>query len=533
MNLLSNAIKFTQEGKVELFVEMEEDGGDGEMQCLFRVIDTGIGIPKEVQATIFDSFVQADSTVTRNFGGTGLGTTISKELVEAMGGEIGVESEVGSGSQFWFRLPLERQPDVSKESIAATSFSDIRVLTLLSGELLPKIEVPLRRWGQEMEAAGSVPRLFSKMVEANEASRPYHVMIVESSMLGMSPSQFIETVRAENWLTDIALVLVDSSLDRSNLDSLVHAGYASVLDMPLNESILFNALHEVCVGRRLTEGVISVSDYHKKRTGRRSFNILVAEDNEVNQIVIRELLDRMGHHIEIVSDGESALDMLTERGRKFDMAILDMNMPNLSGLEVVKAFRFLEVEGHLPIIMLSANAMQESITECLDAGADDYLTKPIESNRLVTVIDRVGYRDEPEKGERSGVVQAFPASVDRSSREYIDEEPLEQLKQISASEGFVSKLIDQFKCSGEEQLAALEQAAAENNIFLVQDIAHGLKGSAGTVGAIVMYHLYSEMEGVSNQTPPGELLKRTNELAEMFKKTVMEFEDYLGRSPIS
>lgn len=524
MNFLSNAVKFTEEGRIELLIEPMQDNPEEQLWARFRVIDTGIGLSEAAQQRIFDSFVQADASVTRKYGGTGLGTTISKELVHLMGGELGLVSEEGKGSEFWFELPFTRQLEVPKESIAQLSFSEVRVLTLLSDDLLPKVEVPLKRWGQEMEAVSTVARLFSRLVEANKQARPFHVVIVEGERLGMSARQFVDVVRSENWLVDISLVLVDSRLGIGELESLVKAGYSSVLYTPLNESLLFNALHEICIGKHMPEDVVSVADLHRKKDAERTLNILVAEDNEVNQSVIRALLERVGHQVTICEDGEEALDLLSESEVQFDLAILDMNMPNLSGVEVLKAYRFMEVGTHLPIIMLSANAMSEAITECLDSGADDYLTKPIDNRKLVAAIDKFAL---PEKAEsQGGIVQTFPIMNEERKWSYIDVEPLEELKRYTSRKGFIEELVEKFMGSAESNLAKLGKAAEAGDINLFQDVVHMLKGSAATVGAVSLFQICEELEREQQNLTSAGLSNGSARLDAAFEACRKEFSQY-------
>ncbi|MCF7822461.1 MAG: response regulator [Mariprofundaceae bacterium] len=526
MNFISNALKFTEAGQVELLVEPVQESPDDHVWVRFRVIDTGIGLTEEAQKRIFGSFVQADASVTRKYGGTGLGTTISKELVTAVGGNIGLKSEEGKGSEFWCELPFERQQEMAKEQIAAVSFSDARVIALLSEHLLPKVEAPLNRWGQYLEVVNGVPKLFSKLVEANESGNPFHVVIVDGDLLNMSAMDFMQTLKEEEWHANVALVLVHSRIETGELDALMQAGYSSVLHSPINESLLFNAIHEACVGKRIGSGMATVADYHRKRDDAKSLRILVAEDNEVNQTVIRELLERLGNQVFLVSDGEEALDALTDREGEFDMAILDMNMPGLSGLDVLKAYRFMEIKGHLPIIILSANALPEMITECREAGADEYLTKPIETKNLIRVLDEFS-RPEKESGG-GGVVQAFPALKEKYVWHHINIEPLEELKGFATREGFVQELLGKFMNAGEKHLVALKNAVSENDGASFQDIVHALKGSAGTVGATSIYQICDKLERGRRDLSPSGMERHVVMLADLFDKSRKEFDRYLS-----
>lgn len=527
MNFLSNAIKFTEQGGVDLIVEPSGKTSADKIWIYFKVIDTGIGLSSSAQQSIFESFVQADASVTRKYGGTGLGTTISKELVEAMGGTIGVESEEGVGSTFWFTLPFQRQPTIPKEDIAATSFANVRVLTLLSRSISPIVQAPLKRWGQETVSASSVPGLFADLIEATNQNKPFHIAIVEKEMLGMTGQQFIKHVRAEEKLAHVSFIIIGADFDKQETASLIHSGYISLLSTPLNESILFNAIHEVCIGQQLSIDVLRVDDYQHKKNQLHGLRILIAEDNEINQIVIREFLERMGHHVEMVVDGDEALDALSERREEFDIAILDMNMPNLSGLEVLKAYRFIEAEGHLPIVMLSADAQSSNINTCLESGADYYLTKPVDQKKITHTLNHLAQNIAETKILAQEYSDNTLSLRQSQTWHYIDITPLEKLQSISSRERFIENLITKFLHGVNEKITSLGQAIEEGDTKTFLDIIHTLKGSAGVVGALAIYNLCANIE--QNHLTSKIMIASASQLKETLHASNKEFKSYIKK----
>ena len=532
MNLLSNAIKFTGQGGVNIMVQRLEKTPDEREWIRFKVIDTGIGLSEEARKQVFESFVQADASITRKYGGTGLGTAISRELTTLLGGRIGLESEEGKGTIFWFELPFERQSVVSKEELAPSSFSDMRVLVLLSDAVVPDVRKSLERWGVEFEAVTGTAQLFSRLVAASEQSRPFSTVIVERELLSMDAAQLADSIKEETMLADVSLILVDSRLESDDMKSLMMTGYSAVLYTPVNESLLFNAVHEVCAEHQLAPGVASMADYFRKRDAARGSRVLVAEDNEVNQAVLRAILEHAGHKVHIAGDGEQALDILTERDTDFDIVILDMNMPKISGLDVLKAYHFMDTEMAMPVIMLSANALPETIEECRQAGANDYLTKPVDARSLIEAIDRL---TRPAKEHDSGMadIQHFPAAkaAARPAWRCIDPESLDNLKKLSPEPGFIQNVLRQFMGDGEKHLAALQDVSSANDQEAFLKIVHAFKGSAATVGASSVARLCVEVENKQRQALDRvSMADYVARLSAVFHGSCKELEAYLEKT---
>ncbi|MBA4383080.1 MAG: hybrid sensor histidine kinase/response regulator, partial [Sideroxydans sp.] len=336
VNLVGNAIKFTNKGSVELRIStIQQDGGSARIR--FEVIDTGIGISTEAQETIFERFTQADSSIARKYGGSGLGTTISRDLVQLLGGEIGVDSELGIGSSFWFELPFDKQIITSHE-VAPTALDQLRVISIGIGQNERKaLASYLAGWRVRFEYEESLPRFFDKLNQLQSNQQKGVVVMCSPQHIGMSAKEFAEKVQAGNAHHTASLILFNPDLQTGIHEDHLQIGYSCLLRFPLDKTLLFNALHGVMAPRPVT-GVISFKDHYEKlNKEKRGVRILVADDNGTNRKIIARILEHGGHKVELVEDGEQALDKLEQK--RFDLMILDMSMPQMGGLDVVKLHR--------------------------------------------------------------------------------------------------------------------------------------------------------------------------------------------------
>ena len=484
INLIGNAIKYTEHGRIDVYIRPIGQGSPQRLR--FEVVDTGIGIPETAQANIFESFTQADPSVTRRFGGSGLGTTIAKQLVEALGGQIGLHSREGEGTTFWFELPFSLQ---SAQATAPDEHFDapMRVAVLAGGELAIRLQAVIRGWGADPVAVDNTTRLAAELSAYLSGGTPLGAVVVERSSLPGDPVAFLRLLRDDPSLASLPVILIesDASAALARDAHLVLEGYASVLRTPVNTTLLFNAIH-AAVSQDMPSNVVSLANRFQSQSGHaQGLHILVAEDNPVNQRVIRGLLEHAGHKTYLAHDGEEALAMLEADEETFNLAIIDMHMPELSGPEVVQRWRFME-KGHLPVIMLTADARAEAKIACEEAGADAFLTKPVNGRELIDIIAGLAI-------QHTKPVVAMP--MDTLTIDELDESILDELAQLGGT-GFVQDLVTSFEEDSTRAMRDIERALADQNYGQWHDQLHMMKGGARDVGANLLAQHCAEAERI-------------------------------------
>ena len=490
INLVGNAIKFTQRGRVDIYIRPA--GSTNLPRLRIEVVDTGIGIPAGAQAKIFESFTQADASVTRRYGGTGLGTTIAKQLVINMQGQIGLHSHEGEGTTFWFEIPLALQKLTATHPAPSSFDKAMHVGILASSDLANRLQEIIRSWGAESIVVKTTAHLATALSAYNTGSTPLGAVVVERASLAGDPIKFLHLLQDDPHLATLPIILVDSTIDPHVIGNEVHsdahliqAGFASILSLPINPTLLFNAVH-AAVSRELPQNVVSLAGSFQPRPGQRRLRILVAEDNPVNQRVIRGLLSHAGFDTVLAVDGEAALEAL-ESDEQYDLAIIDMHMPQMSGPEVIQRWRFIE-SGHLPIIMLTADAREEAECTSKDAGADGFLTKPVSSQALVDMIATL-MTLEPIHPARNAICTDPVKNV-------IDESVLDDLAQMGGGQPFVGELIDSFNEESRRSLIEVERALLNQDYGMWHDHLHMMKGGASDVGAHQLVNLCAEAERI-------------------------------------
>lgn len=468
LNLVGNAIKFTDQGEVVLEAQLKSSSRE-KVQLLFAVRDTGIGIPLDKQQIIFDAFSQADSSTTRRYGGTGLGLAISAQLVQLMNGTISVESEPGHGSTFHFTAWFDTAGTAVEQATGEwRSLTDLPVLIVddnATNRLILK-EV-FTNWHMRPIAVDGGPAALAALDKSSHERQPFAIVLLDGHMPGMDGFTVAQRIIQDGRYAGTKVVMLTSSGDPEDVARCRKLGISAYLTKPTKQSELFDVVVSV-----MSEPVVEEAKSPKKPRARRGgLRVLVAEDNQVNQLVATRILERLGHRVTVVSNGQEAV--YAAQSGKFDVIAMDVQMPEMDGLEATAAIRETErtTGAHIPIIAMTAHAMKTDRERCLEAGMDGYTSKPIRIEQLERAIAEVVPK-VPIK--RAG------ASLDKADP-VIDQATL--LKGFDGNRRILGQIVRLFLADYPLRLAQINQAISAGDANALARAAHALKGSVGNFAA--------------------------------------------------
>jgi two-component system, sensor histidine kinase and response regulator len=473
LNLVGNAVKFTDSGEVMLDVAVEQETAD-EVVLRFRVTDTGIGIAEDKLWDIFGPFVQADASTTRRHGGTGLGLTISAQLVELMGGRIWIESEVGKGSRFHFLAHFgvaaaERAPAPP----LAGDLQRLRVLIVddnaTNRQILTEI---LAGWQLRTQAVDSAAAALSVLGEAAGRGEPFDLVLTDAMMPDVDGFTLAAEIASDARLATTKVILLTSAGLGRGRGSSATPRFDAELSKPVKQSNLLDAIATVFAAPALDGRAAAAAGEPGTRstTLAPALDVLVAEDNPTNQKLLLALLNQHGHHVTVVDNGRDAVE--TSAAGTFDLILMDVQMPKMGGLEAATAIRVRERDtgGHVPIIALTAHAMAGDRERCLAAGMDAYVSKPLRPGELFAAIERFHPEDGPRPGPGVSDVEPGPGpGVDRAAL----------LAAFGGQATLLAEAAEVFVADAPEMLGRLRAAAREGNRTGIAEAAHAIKGAAG------------------------------------------------------
>jgi signal transduction histidine kinase/DNA-binding response OmpR family regulator len=495
-NILGNAIKFTEEGEVTLRADLVEDAPDT-ATVRFEVSDTGIGMTEVLRSRLFKSFTQADASTTRRYGGTGLGLAISKQLVSMMGGEIGVRSEPGVGSTFWFTTRLEKRQEEGRAApVPRTGLRDLRVLIVDDHETNRRIlHKQISSWGMKDGMAENGPEALDLLRAAAESGEAYDLAVLDMQMPGMDGIQLARAISAEPAISSTRLVLL-TSIGLNIDEAALMAGVEVVLTKPVRQSQLHDA---VATMLGASTGTVTEPSWESTRPTPAAEDqasrghVLLAEDYAVNQVVAVRMLERSGYTVDAVNNGREALE--AHSNIPYAAVLMDVQMPEMDGYEATAEIRRREGSGrHTPVIAMTADAMQGDRDRALAAGMDDYIAKPVQREELDAVLERWIPKPEQEPPAQSSdgdqratsTPPALNLSVLESRRGPQEGGEPDKLARI------VGLFIDDVPLRIEELRLAVERGETQR----VEETAHMLKGGSGYMGAAHMAELCAEIQGL-------------------------------------
>jgi CheY-like chemotaxis protein/HPt (histidine-containing phosphotransfer) domain-containing protein len=518
-NLIGNALKFTHEGEIYIKGEMVEDLGD-KVKFRFIVKDSGIGIPKEKQATIFESFTQVDGSTTRKYGGTGLGTTISKQLSELMGGEIGLESQEGKGSTFWFTAVFKKQMERKTARVKkAVDFLDLRVLVVDDNQANRHIFVEyLKSWGCRSVAASDGREALDILRESVSLKEPFNLVLTDFQMPKMSGFDLAKAIREIDALKNISIIVLTSSGKKGDGKHCKEIGINGYLTKPIRRDELRKAISilGLATDDKSQEGPQLITRHSIAEAAGKKVRILLVEDYPTNRRVAKEHLIRGGYQVDTAEDGQTAIEAF--KRKQYDLILMDIQMPVMDGYEATKAIRDLEAQlgrigtengnrkpGQIPIIAMTAHAMKGYREKCLAAGMDDYISKPIQRDTFLALVGRWAGANsnleiQPDQASARPLASAKAgkiAGLDETAHK--DNPPMDFNRAVEEFEGdkeLVLDLLNEFLENVKDQIETIRRGISVGDAEIVRKEAHSIKGGSANLTAHDLSNVSFELERI-------------------------------------
>ena len=521
VNLVGNALKFTEKGEIVIDVRLESQTRD-QASLHFLVKDTGIGIPPEKQKQIFESFTQAEGSTTRTYGGTGLGLTISRQLVALMKGRMWVESEPGEGSTFHFTTLFGLGDEESQAGYAAPdTLNGLPVLVVDDNDTNRRIlEEMLKNWEMCPVTASGGAEALEKLERASRSGAPVELILLDVMMPEMDGPEVARRVRKCYGKEAPKILILSSAGHQAPKKELKKLGIERVLTKPIKQSDLLDAITRL-FGKATRDDHDADVDAQMRPDGVASMRVLMAEDGRVNQMVAIKLLENRGHSVVVANNGREAVELY--QCDAYDAILMDVQMPQMDGYEATGAIRDSEKEtgSHIPIIAMTANAMKGDREKCLEAGMDDYVAKPVRSSELFSVLesfasamptkDPAGPKDtddSPPKPISKSIEPAFDSKFFRRS-----------LKDVQ----LMRQLIEIFPEDSAELLSRAREALDGEDAESLHRAAHGLKGLLGNYAAARAFKLAGNLDSLARKPD----LKKARPLLEQCEQEVKRLRDAL------
>ncbi len=511
-NLIGNAFKFTLEGRIYVKAEQAKDMGD-KIKLRFLVEDTGIGIPKEKQAIVFESFTQADGSTTRKYGGTGLGTTISKQLAELMGGEIGVDSEEGKGSTFWFTVVFSKQRETDLHICKEVPLSNVRVLVVDDNKTSCRMIVEyIRSWGSVPVEAASAKEALSILNGSIADGEPVNLVLSDLNMPEINGFDLAREIRSVESFSSIPIIIYTAFGNPGDGKICRDLGIEGYLTKPIGGKELRRTIERVLGSSMSGESgreLDLVTRHSIAEENKIKICVLLAEDYPTNQVIAKRHLEQAGYQVDLAENGMQAIEAF--KRKHYELIFMDVQMPVMDGYQATKAIRELESEHaatenknfketmhSIPIIAMTAHAMSEYKELCLEAGMNDFLSKPFTREQLLSMASKwLKVRKKSTIRSAAALNLNANTSQDILPIEVCADNPIDIEKAIEEFEGdkqFLSEVLNGFIMEVSDQIGTIRKALSCGDIETVIKEAHSIKGGAANITAKALSKVAFELE---------------------------------------